>query len=229
MRYLLYNISRYNKGVLIMEQSRKLIVDGMSFIRSGRQYYYNSHRRLYLHRYLWEKVNGKIPEGYQIHHIDHNPLNNSIDNLELVKKGEHQKKHGAELTDEQREWKRNNMIENAIPSAVEWHKSKEGKVWHKEHYENTKRNLRIESNFKCEMCENEFVAVVNGHNRFCSNKCKAKYRRVSGVDNATRNCIWCNGEYSVNKYSKSTYCSRSCKMKDMHFKRKSKDSPNLRE
>lgn len=212
-----------------MEQSNKIIVDGMSFVRSGRDYYYNSHKRIYLHRYLWEKENGKIPEGYQIHHKDHNILNNSLDNLELVKSGEHQKMHGAELTDEQREWRRNNLIENAVPVASEWHKSVEGKEWHKKLYEKIKHKLLLKKEFKCEVCSEKFLAVDNGQIRFCSNKCKSKWRRDSGIDNEQRNCIWCDSEYIVNKYSKSTYCSRSCKMKHMHFKRKSKDSPNLQE
>lgn len=39
--------------------------------------------------YIWEKVNGPVPEGYVVHHIDHNPKNNNIDNLQLMTRGEH--------------------------------------------------------------------------------------------------------------------------------------------
>lgn len=35
----------------------------------------------------------EIPEGYEIHHIDGNPSNNSIYNLELLLKEEHNKLH----------------------------------------------------------------------------------------------------------------------------------------
>lgn len=35
----------------------------------------------------------EIPEDYDIHHIDNNPLNNSIDNLQLLKHSEHTKLH----------------------------------------------------------------------------------------------------------------------------------------
>lgn len=38
----------------------------------------------YVHRIVWESVNGKIPKQYQINHIDENKSNNSIDNLELL-------------------------------------------------------------------------------------------------------------------------------------------------
>ncbi len=45
------------------------------------------------HRYVWEKHNGQIPKGYQIHHIDEDKLNNKIENLQLMKNSEHQKLH----------------------------------------------------------------------------------------------------------------------------------------
>jgi hypothetical protein len=41
------------------------------------------------YRKVWERVNGDIPKGYHIHHIDGNHYNNSIDNLKLVTQEEH--------------------------------------------------------------------------------------------------------------------------------------------
>lgn len=35
-------------------------------------------------RLVWETFNGKIPEGMQVNHIDENPLNNRLDNLNLM-------------------------------------------------------------------------------------------------------------------------------------------------
>jgi hypothetical protein len=45
--------------------------------------YYNTSRGL-LHRVLWEKEYGKIPDKMEINHKDGNKLNNDLDNLELV-------------------------------------------------------------------------------------------------------------------------------------------------
>ena len=42
-----------------------------------------------LHRLIWEKHNGGIPKGYQVHHIDGNKLNNDISNLQLLSAEEH--------------------------------------------------------------------------------------------------------------------------------------------
>lgn len=40
------------------------------------------------HRVCWELVNGPIPPGMTIDHIDHNPLNNRISNLRLANQTE---------------------------------------------------------------------------------------------------------------------------------------------
>ena len=47
----------------------------------------------HVHRLEWEKHNGKIPEGFIVHHKDENKLNWSIENLELLSRGDHIKKH----------------------------------------------------------------------------------------------------------------------------------------
>lgn len=41
-------------------------------------------KRYRLHRVLWEILNGAIPDGLYVDHIDGNPFNNKISNLRLV-------------------------------------------------------------------------------------------------------------------------------------------------
>ena len=41
-------------------------------------------KRFLIHRLVYESYYGKIPKNLQVHHIDENKLNNSIDNLMLV-------------------------------------------------------------------------------------------------------------------------------------------------
>ena len=48
-----------------------------------------------LHRLIWEKHYGPIPEGYVIHHKDGNKLNNNISNLECMPNGDHSRLHDA--------------------------------------------------------------------------------------------------------------------------------------
>ena len=53
-----------------------------------------------LHRYIWEKQNGVISKGFQLHHKDYNKSNWRLDNLELVTQSDHLKIHAG--------WKREN-------------------------------------------------------------------------------------------------------------------------
>ena len=41
------------------------------------------------HRWIWTQFNGDIPKGYDVDHIDFNPSNNNIDNLQLVTRQQH--------------------------------------------------------------------------------------------------------------------------------------------
>lgn len=47
------------------------------------------------HRKVWIEHNGPIPEGYHIHHIDGNKLNNNIENLMLVDPLTHKRMHSG--------------------------------------------------------------------------------------------------------------------------------------
>lgn len=46
-----------------------------------------------IHVLVWETFVGPIPEGYEIHHKNHNPKDNRLDNLELLSNEEHYKIH----------------------------------------------------------------------------------------------------------------------------------------
>ena len=53
-------------------------------------------KRRWLHQYKWECENKRdIPKGFEIHHIDHDRLNNRVENLQLLSKDEHLKKHSS--------------------------------------------------------------------------------------------------------------------------------------
>ncbi|EQK42759.1 HNH endonuclease family protein [[Clostridium] bifermentans ATCC 638] len=210
---------------------KTIILDGMKFTATGgKKYHYNSGIRKHLHQYIWEKTNGPIPKGHEIHHIDLDANNNDISNLQLLTIAEHKKIH-KELSwnEERREWARNNLIENARPKASEWHGSDEGKEWHRKHYEKYKDKIQQKQKYICECCGNEFEAIKKPNNRFCSNNCKSKWRRNSGIDNVERECEYCKNIFIVNKYSKAKTCSLSCANKKKWEKRKLKDSPNLQE
>lgn len=98
-----YGVSRQSvferfkrKKLKLREKNFKpfVLVDGLKFtINSDGYYECTTKDRLMLHNYNWEKVNGKIPKGYELHHIDLNKLNNEVLNLQLVTPKEHTEIH----------------------------------------------------------------------------------------------------------------------------------------
>lgn len=46
-------------------------------------------------RQIWKRLNGPIPKGHHIHHIDKDFTNNEISNLECLSSAEHMKLHHA--------------------------------------------------------------------------------------------------------------------------------------
>ena len=183
-------------------------------------YFINSTIHYSMHRYVWEYYNGPIPEGYVIHHTDGNRANNDISNLQCMTLLEHSKLHGEKLTQEERDWKKNNINTKARPEAIKWHKSKKGKEWHKNrikeqmeqgrtHWQMTDKIIKV-----CELCGKEFEGyestnVKNGH-IFCSGKCHQKWRRINKVDCEERVCSICGSTFMAVKWSKTQTCSKKC-------------------
>lgn len=189
-----------------------IIYNDHEFHRENSGYYqgYVDGVRIRLHRYIYICEKGEIPQGYHIHHIDFNKDNNDISNLIALSEYDHLKLHADKKVEDNYEEMVLNLDINARPKANEWHGSEEGRAWHREQYEKYKDCLHGKKMYTCECCGNEFEAVNNGKNRFCSNKCKSKWRRDSGLDNETRICSHCGEEFMVNKYSKQRYCSKKC-------------------
>ena len=46
-----------------------------------------------VHRYVWEQANGQIPDGYVVHHINHDKLYNRLANLQLMTYQKHAAHH----------------------------------------------------------------------------------------------------------------------------------------
>jgi hypothetical protein len=46
-----------------------------------------------VHVEVWEAINGPVPEGYTVHHIDHDKANNHISNLMVMTHQQHSAHH----------------------------------------------------------------------------------------------------------------------------------------
>jgi hypothetical protein len=68
--------------------------DGKKFTLKNTGYYaLTKNDRCLMHRYVWQKERGKIPNGYDIHHINEIKSDNTIENLECLPKSEHTRKY----------------------------------------------------------------------------------------------------------------------------------------
>ena len=67
-----------------------VMYQGEKYTRRVNGYYAKTKgKRSYLHRDIWESVNGKIPDGFDVHHKDSDKTYNVIENFELYSKSEH--------------------------------------------------------------------------------------------------------------------------------------------
>ena len=81
------------------KEGHPFILDERGYVRYKYDIKGNQPGRL-LHLTIWRRKNGPIPEGYVIHHIDENKLNNEIENLQMLTKEEHNRKHKLSFNDE---------------------------------------------------------------------------------------------------------------------------------
>lgn len=193
---------------------RYIEFDGIRFYQDQKGYWLGhvNGKRKRLHVYVWEKHNGEIPKGYHVHHIDFNTDNNEIENLQLLEERGHLSLHGQ--VEKNKAIARKNIEEHARPKAIEYHKSERSTEFHKEHYKNTLGVLHKQRITRvCCVCEKEFETdACRPDAKYCSNSCKSKARRSSGVDNEKRLCIACGKGFTTNKYSKAQTCSKKCTM-----------------
>ncbi len=182
-----------------------------------RRYY----RKQYYSHIVWNLYNPqdqKIKkDGYIIHHIDGNPINNELSNLQCLLESDHLNNHGAAMSEAKRQHLRDNM-EAVRVFASRWHGSPEGREWHKIMGKMAWEG-REPQTFICEQCGREYQTIsLSGNTRFCSNNCKSAGRRASGVDNEQRTCAKCGQSFPCNKYSVQRFCSRLCGQRERRSK-----------
>lgn len=146
-----------------------------------------------LHRAIWEHYNGPIPDGWHIHHKDGDWNNNDISNLECIPAEEHRKEHKQYTSEFHKRPEHLAHLERIRPAAAEWHRSEEGRQWHKDNVaKNFKaggagrvalekaREERRKNPLKltCAVCQKPFEALIS-RAKFCSNTCACRSSRVN--------------------------------------------------
>jgi hypothetical protein len=185
----------------------------------GKGYYFANGKRANepvrpsLHRTIYEAVNGPVPNGFDVHHADDDQFNNDPDNLIAVRNGEHQAEHMRQrLQDPVLRKLNDEYLQRARAAAPEWHRSPEGRAWHREHalaqWTDDARALRL----TCGECQACGVSFERYHEdaRYCSMACFQRDARHAGRYDDERECPICGSAYTTNRHHPSKTCGRRC-------------------
>lgn len=133
-----------------------------------------------LHRLVWEDAFGAIPDNCHIHHVDGNPKNNKLSNLECLDAREHMSKTWEASRRAIPAGK--HFSDNARRKAAEWHSSEAGRLWHKRHAERSKGWLKWGREDKpcagCGVVVKMLVRKSGCAQKYCTTNCKAATYRA---------------------------------------------------
>ena len=198
-----------------MEIPKIIVFNGVEYALTGSKRYYisksntNAGRRCAkgLHVAVWEFYNHKtVPKGCHIHHKDGNPYNHDISNLECVPSRQHLSEHAKEHTKDS--WYKEHFQAKGIALAPAWHRSEEGKEFHKKLGKMCWENHPIYHK-KCKECGKEFDSYFD-RAEFCSDKCGEKWRGHHRRIEYTATCVVCGKEFKGTKYKPSAKESKTC-------------------
>lgn len=131
-----------------------------------------------LHRDVWAVAFGPIPKGCHIHHKDSDPKNNLLTNLECLPAS----LHLSAGTTKRNATRTVHFTHEARAKASAWHRSEEGRLWHRRHMDRVKTWTKWKRVPKdCPFCKKEFQAVQrnSGYSQiYCSEKCKMSAYRL---------------------------------------------------
>ena len=160
-----------------MEVQRVVVFNGVTYRLMGAGTYYlsqstsNEGRRSCkgLHVAVWEfHSRQRVPKGRCIHHKDGNHFNNDFSNLECLSYREHRALHPYSPQGLEKQKKH---LESIRSKAAEWHRSEEGREWHRQHgirCAEKRKNIRF--NIGCHVCGATFESKRKW-SKYCSRRC----------------------------------------------------------
>lgn len=164
-----------------------------------------------LHVEVYRNEVGGIPQGWHVHHISEDPLDNRAENLEALSPAEHARLHSGDG------WGRTDPEHMARirKLAAVWHGSPEGREWHKQHgrsvWVGRKPEIGAELCFGCG-AEVTSYRPTQGGRRWCSRACNARWDHKNLTYSEDTSCPECGIVFRrVKKGVRSVqFCSRRC-------------------
>jgi hypothetical protein len=220
---------RVRENYLVSEDETMVCFNGYFYRWNGEYYTGRSpkfNKFSSLHRALWSFYKGEIPPDKVLHHIDGNGKNNSLENLELVCPKEHLSRHSLLPGS----WSQSQACKDGLrlqnEKAKEWHRSEEGRAWHREQAKISLPGVRgLRYPKVCEVCRKDYEGKTLLQ-KFCSNACKTRDRILKRWDFRDRPCCICGTLFNCNKYALKKTCSEKCKTISMLKTRKKYQDSN---
>lgn len=216
---------RNTRAIDIISSDRQFY-DGHTWIKNKKTGYYYTcfkgkgiSKNKGLHQYVWEKYNGGIKEGCEIHHKDHNKNNNEIHNLECVERNKHRRQHQLEKVGYKGVFEGNCIFcGEKLSSTKQWGvfcttKCKQAYARKQQRYKET----RI-----CELCGKEYKTDKYKATKVCQ-KCGAKrgYNTLLVTKGIESICPYCHGKF-IGVHGAKHCQKRECKNAHLRYLRKVK-------
>lgn len=203
--------------VKIIDERHQEFCSKRFYLRSNDGHYFgkNGKQTVALHREVWKHFFGEPPEGFVVHHIDHDKNNNNIENLLLIPRSEHTSAHNSGIC----RAPKNFFVCEYCGKEFEAHDI--GKNKYCSQTCNTKAwRLRHPLQKTCAWCGKVFVTYQKT-TRYCSNECESRARYDGRREN--RVCPVCGKSFSTTKLADKKCCSHSCAQKWVRQKQRDQD------
>lgn len=115
-------------------------------------------QKKFMHRLVWEQHNGQIPDGWHVHHINGDKLDNRIENLMVIDEPTHHKIHAGYKFVDGKWWKRCNVCGEFKQLYVDFT------------IKGNKTNA-----YRCKDCMNAYLREYNLKNKEKAKAAKKKY------------------------------------------------------
>lgn len=165
-------------GIQPARQSRNLmqVFNGVRYYKRKDAPYYarRTPSSRYIHRDVWEFHNGPIPDGWHVHHINGDPADNRVENLQAISPSDHSALHGIANP-----WVGSagnvEQLLQAGERAKEWHRSETGREWHRQHGKKSWEGRKWHGK-NCAHCGAEYQTPWPNRSKYCCVRCKDQAR-----------------------------------------------------
>lgn len=191
--------------------TESIVYEGVTYKRRiGERYYqawvYDKDKKEWwsdsLHRAVWRKHNGPIPDKHHIHHVDDDWNNNDISNLECLTAKEHRWRHRDKMrrTPEQ-------MRPTREALSVWFEKNRGTKKYKKQCQRRGKItwDRAVYRKYVCKFCGDTFLSRAYKPPTICSSSCRDKHVEKKKVEKPCEQC----GKKFLTAWG-SPCCSLSC-------------------